>query len=173
MKNVDIWIQDECRVGQQGTTTRMWAEKGSRPRAIKQLQFTNTYIFGAVCAAQNQHSAVIVPYSNTAAMQEHLNAIAKVVSKGRHAVIVLDRASWHTTKKLNVPENLSLLPLPPYSPELNPVEQIWQLLRDRFLANRCFDGYEDIVDACVHAWNSFTQLPGKIEKLCSRAWMTH
>lgn len=169
---MDIWSQDEFRAGQQGTTTRMWAKKGTRPRAIKQLQFTNAYIFGAVCAARNQHCAIIVPYSNTDAMQEHLNAIAKLVPKGRHGVIVLDRASWHTTKKLNVPKNLSLLPLPPYSPELNPSEQIWQFFRDRFLANRCFDGYEDIVNSCAHAWNSFTQMPGKIKKLCSREWMT-
>jgi len=88
---------------------------------------------------------------------------------------VLDRAAWHTTLKLRNFENISLLPLPAASPELNPVEQVWQQLRDNWLANRCFEGYEAIVDACCEAWNWFawnwfTETPNKIKNLCSREW---
>ena len=170
MKNVDIWFQDEARIGQQGTTTRMWAKRGTRPRAIKQLQFTNAYIFGAVCPSQNLSSAIIMPHAMTLSMQKHLEEISKVVPKGRHAVIILDRASWHTTKKLNRPENITLMPLPPYSPELNPIEQVWQFLRDRYLANRCFSGYDDILESCANAWNKFTRIAGIIKSMCTRNW---
>jgi transposase len=103
-------------------------------------------------------------------MQKHLEEIAKEVELGNHAVIVFDQASWHTTKKLRLPKNLSLLPLPAASPELNPAEQLWQVLRDRYLANRCFDSYEHILDCCCDAWNAFTSKVGAIRQLCTREW---
>jgi len=115
---------------------------------------------------------IIVPYIGTAIMEKHLGEISKHVPLGRHAVILVDRASWHVAKKLNTPENISLLPQPPYSPELNSCEQIWQYLKEHDLANRCFDGYDDIVDACTDAWNRLVSVPGKIKSLCSRSWMT-
>lgn len=103
-------------------------------------------------------------------MLEHLKAISAEVPAGRHAVIVLDQAAWHMTSKVRVFDNLSLLPLPPASPELNPVEQVWQQLRDNWLANRCFSGYEAILDACCTAWNWFVDTPNRVHKLCSREW---
>ncbi|MFZ3141286.1 MAG: transposase [Polaromonas sp.] len=115
-------------------------------------------------------SAWVMPQANTEAMALHLQAISEAVPAGRHAVLVLDRAGWHTTAKLPQFSNLSLLPLPAGSPELNPAEQVWQQLRDRHLANRCYDSYEQIVDACCDAWNAFTQIPGAIRSLCSRRW---
>jgi transposase len=96
--------------------------------------------------------------------------VSEAVPTGRHAVLVLDRAGWHTTNKLPHFPNLSLLPLPAGSPELNPAEQVWQQLREHSLANRCFEDYEQIVDACCDAWNAFTSLPNAIRSLCSRAW---
>jgi hypothetical protein len=75
-----------------------------------------------------------------------------------------------TTPKLPQFTNITLLPLPAGSPELNPAEQVWQQLRDRSLANRCYDSYEQIVEACCSAWNKFTQVPGVIRSLCSRSW---
>lgn len=100
----------------------------------------------------------------------HLKEISKNVEKGQHAVIVLDQAAWHTTSKVNIFDNLTLLPLPPASPELNPVEQVWLQLRDSHLANRCFSGYEDIVDACCKAWSWFVDIPNQVKALCSRVW---
>ena len=118
-----------------------------------------------------QASAVglVMPQANTEAMAHHLQALSEAVPAGRHAVLVLDRAGWHTTPKLAQFPNVSLLPLPAGSPELNPTEQVWQQLRDRHLANRCYDGYEQIVDACCEAWNAFTQIPDAIRSLCSRS----
>jgi transposase len=83
----------------------------------------------------------------------------------------LDGAGWHQTGgKLNLPDNISLLPLPPYSPELNPVENIWQFLRQNHLANRVFDTYTGIVDACCEAWNALIAAPDKIRSIATRSW---
>ncbi|MGE3954234.1 MAG: transposase [Parachlamydiales bacterium] len=105
-----------------------------------------------------------------AAQLLHLQLVSAKIPKGRHGVIVLDRAAWHTTKRLKRFPNLSLLPLPPASPELNPTEQVWQVLRDRFLSNRSYEGYEEIVSACCSAWNAFVDVPKNVASLCSRAW---
>lgn len=170
LENVDIWFQDEARVGQRGTITRTWALKGTRPRVIRQQQFEYAYIFGAVCPAKDMAVGLVLPAVNTDAMLEHLKEISSHVPEGRHAVIVLDQAAWHTTQKLQIFDNLSLLPLPPASPELNPVEQVWQQLRDNWLANRCFNGYEAILDACCYAWNWFVDAPNRVRRLCTREW---
>lgn len=103
-------------------------------------------------------------------MEAHLKEISARVEPGRHAVIVLDGAAWHTTQKIKKFKNLTLLPLPPASPELNPVEQVWQMLRDNCLGNRCYDNYEAILEACCAAWNWFVDLPNRIQQLCSRSW---
>ena len=136
---VDVWFQDEARVGQRGTVTRLWAEKGTRPRVIRQQQFEYAYIFGAICPQRDQAVGLVLPTVNIGGMKLHLEQIAASVPEGRHAVLVLDRAGWHTSKKIGTHTNLSILPLPAASPELNPTEQIWRQLRDEELANRCFN----------------------------------
>ena len=171
LNHVDIWFQDEARVGQRGTLTRTWALKGTRPRLTRQQQFEYAYIFGAVCPVQDKAVGLILPAANTHAMLEHLKEISSCVPIGRHAVVVLDQAAWHTTKRLMQFENVSLLSLPAAAPELNPVEQIWQKLRDNWLANRCFDGYDAIVDACCSAWNWFVDVPNHVRQLCNREWI--
>jgi transposase len=104
-------------------------------------------------------------------MNPHLAEISRRVSPGSHAVITLDGAGWHQTGgRLKIPDNISLLPLPPYSPELNPVENIWQFLRQNFLSNRVFDRYDDIVDACCSAWNALMALPDRIRSIAQREW---
>lgn len=170
LEQVDIWFQDEARIGQRGTLTRTWAIKGTRPRLTRQQQFEYAYMFGAVCPSQDEAVAIVMPTVNTESMLIHLQHISAKIPKGRHAVIVLDRAAWHTTKRLKVFSNLTLLPLPAASPELNPTEQVWQVLRSEALANRCFEGYEDIVQSCCDVWNWFVNLPGRIRQLCTRLW---
>ena len=170
LENVEIWFQDEARVGQRGTVTRLWAKRGSRPRVIRQQQFEYAYIFGAVCPKKDRAVGLVLPTIGIDCMQKHLEEISKEVEPGNQAVVVFDRAAWHTTKKLCLPKNISLLPLPAASPELNPTEQVWQVLRDRYLGNRCFDSYEHILDSCCNAWNAFTSIAGSVRALCSRAW---
>lgn len=169
-KRLVVWFQDEARVGQQGTTTRLWAVKGTRPRALKQLGFESAYLFGSVCPSKGIAEGIVMPQVNTEGMSKHLALLSSRLQADEHAVLVCDRASWHRSKSLRVPDNITLLLLPPYSPELNPVEQVWQWLRQHFWANRVFIDYEHIVDACCEAWNSFADLPEQVTSLCTRKW---
>jgi len=163
--NVQIWFQDESRIGQQGTLTRMWAEKGKRTRVVRQQQYLSTYIYGAVCPSEGKAVGLVLPHTNTLSMQEHLNEISKQICPSKHGVLIHDRAGWHVAKDLVIPENLLMLALPSYSPELNPVEQIWQWLRQHFLSNRAFADYNAILDACCEAWNAFAENDSLIRSL--------
>ena len=111
-----------------------------------------------------------MPFADTAAMNDHLAEIARTVAPGAHAVLVLDGAGWHGGHALKVPDNISLVLLPPYSPELNPVENVWQYLRANWLAISVFDDYHAIVDACCQAWNRFAERPDIIASITSRKW---
>ncbi len=142
---------DEARVGQQGTLTRVWAPRGTRPRALRDHRRNSAYLFGAVCPERGVGAAVVLPHVNVDAMTIHLAEISRSVTHGAHAVLVLDQAGWHTSPKLCVPENISLLPLPAYAPELNPVEQVWAYLRANFLSHRVWNSYGAIVDAQGHS----------------------
>ena len=103
-------------------------------------------------------------------MQWHLDEIATQIDEGAHALIILDQAGWHLTDKLNIPGNITLLPMPPRAPELNPVENIWQFMRDNWLSNRVFKSYDDIVDHCCEAWNRLIDQPWKIISIGRRQW---
>jgi transposase len=103
-------------------------------------------------------------------MQWHLDEISSQVRPGAHAVLLLDQAGWHTTNKLAIPPNITLLPLPPRSPELNPVENIWQFLRDNWLSNRVFTSHDQIVALCCEAWNKLIDQPWKIISIGQRQW---
>jgi transposase len=169
-KPLEIWFQDEARVGQQGTLTRVWAKRGTRPRAPRDTRYQWAYIFGAVCPERGAAAGLIMPFADTAAMNAHLSEIARTVAPGAHAVLVLDGAGWHGAHALVVPDNISLVLLPPYSPELNPVENVWQYLRANWLAISVFDDYDAIVDACCQAWNRFAHAPERVSSITSRHW---
>jgi hypothetical protein len=169
-KPVEVWFTDEARVGQQGTLTRVWARRGSRPRAPRDRRYEWAYIFGAVCPERSAGAGIIMPEVNIEAMNEHLAEISRRVSLGAIALLVLDGASWHSSPRIKVPTNIVLLPLPPYSPELNPVENIWEFLRGNFLSHRVWESYDAIVDACCDAWNKLMQMPERIASLTKRQW---
>ena len=103
-------------------------------------------------------------------MSLHLAEIAQAVPPGGHAVLLLDRAGWHVSTKLKVPNNIPLLPLPSRSPALNPVENVWQFLRDHWLSNRVFGCYDDILDHCCDAWNKLVAQPWRIMSIGPRQW---
>lgn len=105
-----------------------------------------------------------------AAMEMHLTEISCAVTKGAHAVLVMDQAGWHTSDKLNVPANITIIALPSRSPELNPVENVWQFMRDNWLSNRIFKSYDDIVDHCCDAWNKLVDQPSSITSIGLRDW---
>lgn len=161
---------DEARVGQQGTLAQIWAKRGTRPRAVRDHRYTWAYLFGAVCPDRGVGAAVVLPLVNVEAMNIHLVEISRCVTEGAHAVLVLDRAGWHTSPKLCVPENISLLSLPSYAPESNPVENVWAYLRANFLSHRVWDSYTAIVDACCDAWNRLMNTPERLASITHRTW---
>ena len=169
-KPIEIWFQDEARVGQQGTLTRVWARRGTRPRAPRERRYAWAYIFGAVCPERAIGAALVLPCANTAAMRLHLLEISRHVAPGAHAILVLDGAGWHGASNLAIPDNLTLLSLPPYSPELNPVENVWQYLRQNQLSLRVWPDYDAIVATCCRAWNTLMSMPDRLASITRRGW---
>lgn len=138
---------------------------------MKQQQFEYGYLFGAVCPATGQTEALVSPFVNKKAMTQHMRQISQATPVGRHAVVIIDGAGWHTDDTASEFSNLTLIKLPPYSPELNPIEQVWSWMRQHCLSNRVFSGYDDIVDEVSKAWNQFISLPERVKKMCSREWI--
>ena len=167
---VEIWFQDEARIGQKNKIARRWARRGSRPRAPHDQRTKSAYIFGAICPARGEGAAWVMPRCTTEAMNLHLAEIAAAVAPGAHALLLLDQAGWHLSEKMRVPSNITLLPLPARAPELTPVENVWQFMRDNWLSNRVFDDYHDIVDHCCEAWNKLTAQPWRIRSIGLRDW---
>ena len=149
---------------------RQWARTGSRPSQPADQRYESAYLFGAICPVRGTGAALAMPYANTEAMQVHLDEIARTVAKGAHAVLLLDRAGWHTTDQLVVPKNLTLVFLPSRAPELNPVENIWQYMRANWLSNRVFETYDAIIDAACDAWNRLIAQPDTITSIGLRDW---
>ena len=110
-----------------------------------------------------------MPKCDTQAMSLHLAEVAQAVAPGAHGVMLMDRAGWHRAKDLVVPDNLTLVLLPARAPELNPVETIWQFLRENWLSSRVFASYSDIVDHC-YAWSRLTDQPWLIMSIGLRDW---
>ena len=125
-----MWWQDEARIGQKNKITRRWARRGTRPSAPHDQRTKWAYIFGAICPQEGKAAGLVMPWCDTNAMAAHLKEIAANVAPDAHAVLILDQAGWHMSAKLAVPGNITLLPLPPRAPELNPVENVWQFMRN-------------------------------------------
>jgi hypothetical protein len=168
---VELWFEDEARVGQKGRVTHLWYQKGQRPRGLREHRFASAHLFGAVCPERDTGVALVLPEANTAAMSLMLAELASVLPAEVHAVLVLDRAGWHISDDLAVPANLTLVHLPPKSPELNPIEKVWQFLRDRQLSHRVLADYDAILDAACVAWNALRAEPGRLRSLTSFPWL--
>lgn len=124
---MEVWFQNEMRVGQKNKLTYRWARTGSRPRAVHDQRTQSTYLFAAVCPQRGKGSGLVLPVCNAEAMLLHLDA-AKVAPRA-HATLIYDQAGWHGANSLKTPSNVSLIPLPPRAPELNSQENIWQFMR--------------------------------------------
>jgi hypothetical protein len=142
-----------------------------RPQpALDRHRSINAYLFGAICPARGVGAALALPYADTDMMQLHLDEISRNVAAGAHAVLLLDRAGWHTTAKLEVPANITPIFLPSRAPELNPVENVWQFLRSNWLSNLVFDTYDEIIDAACDAWRNLEADPERITSIGMRMW---
>ena len=168
---IEIWFQDEARVGQNGTHAYIWAPVGSRPPMVRDNRHGSVYLFGAICPERAVGAAIIMPAVNTEAMNEHLNEISGQVVPGAHAVLVCDGAGWHQKgRRLRVPGNFTLLNLSPYAPELNPMENVWAYLRATKLCALVWDRCDAIVDACKCAWHFLVNDPARIQSIGLRDW---
>src|SRR3954451_15494082 len=171
-ERVELWFMDEARIGQKGRLTHVWYQKGVRPRGVRQQGFASVHLFGAVCPERGEGVALVLPEVSTAAMDVFLAELSRAVPAGSHAALVLDGAGWHVSEDLTVPPNLTLIHPPPYSPELNPVERVWEYLRDRWLSHRVLaGGYDAVVDAACAAWNALLAEPGRLRSLTSFPWL--
>ena len=161
---VRTFVMDEARLGQQGTLTRVWARTGSRPAAVKQTKYEWVYLYAAVEPATGESVALLAPNVDAGTFNVFLRMLSKELRPGEHAVLILDGAGWHKSKSLSIPDNVTCLLLPAYSPELNPVENLWHYLRSHHLSNRAYRDYDDLFDATGDAWRQLT--PEVIKSVC-------
>ena len=168
-KRLRWFVQDEARIGQQGTLTRVWARTGSRPTAVRQTEYEWVYLWAAVEPASGASVAMITPTVNTALMNTFLAGLSGALAPDEHAVLVLDNAGWHVAKALTVPANVTLLFLPAYSPELNPAERLWSWLRSHHLANRVYADYDELLHETDRAWVALDA--ATIKRVCACPWI--
>jgi hypothetical protein len=147
---LELWSQDEARLGLVPILRRVWAEKGKRPIAVNRRRYEWLYVYGFVHPSSGRVEWLLLPSVDTDLFQLALDHFARVVGAGpdRQIVLVLDGAGWHTSLKVRVPQGLHLVRLPPYSPELQPAERLWPLLREA-VANRdiaTMDELEDLLE---------------------------
>jgi transposase len=170
-QEVRTYFQDEARFGQKGTITRVWARRGSRPRAVRQTGFTSLYVLAAVCAATGAVSALIMPALNTAVVNLFLEQFSRELPAGVHAVLIWDGAGFHTGAELVVPSNVSLIQLPPYSPELNPVENLWHYLRAHHWSNRAYRDYDALQEEAVRSLCAVCEDTETIKSVCNAPYL--
>ena len=168
--SVDVWCQDEARVGQKGMLARVWARRGSRPQVPRDHRYGYCYLFSAICPEAGAAVGHVCGRANTQEMNRHLLDISAAVPQGRHALVVLDGAGWHRSKELECPDNVSMLRLPPYSPELNPVETVFQFLKARHFANQVFETAEEVKEKVAMVWKGFAASPDRIRSIGQRSW---
>jgi transposase len=144
----------------------VWALKGSRPRAVRQTKYEWLYVIGSVCPQTGQSIGLLSPYISTEIMNIYLQQFSLELAEGVHAVLVWDQAGFHTSRGLKVPENVTIIPLPVYSPELNPVENLWHYFRSHYWANRAYADYDDLRWAAIEAWQKAALDPETIKSVC-------
>jgi DDE superfamily endonuclease len=145
----------------------VWWQRGQRPTAPRDHRFRSAWIIGAVCPARDTGVALVMSGLDAAVMGRFLAELSTAVAADAHGVVVLDKAGWHIAHDLAVPANLTLVFLPSYSPELNPIERLWLYLKENWLSARLFDSLDDIIDACCDAWNQLIDQTGRIRSICS------
>ena len=149
----------------------IWWKRGQRPPGLCDRRFTFAYIFAAVEPGTDNAFALMMPRADTEAMQAFLDRFSKTIDDDEHVAMFADQAGWHIANDLKVPGNITLLQLPAYSPELNPVERLWLYLKQRFLSHRLLDDYDAIVDAACVAWNRLVAEVGRVKSLCTYPWI--
>lgn len=168
-KELQIWFQDEARIGQKGNIYRIWTRKGVRTRTVKQMGFKSAYILGAINPKTGERIGLVFEDLDSSVVNVHLKLISKAVPSHVHVVLVLDQAGFHKSEELRVPKNITLYHQEAYSPELNPVERVWLWLKTTFLGNKIFKKIDDIFTAGVEAWLQLTT--SRVTSMCRVKWL--
>lgn len=163
-------FQDEARFGQQGTLSTVWAPTGSRPTVIRQNGRCSVWVFGVVEPATGWSMAMTARHANTESMQAFLDRTASRIKPREHAVMILDGAGWHRAKELRWPKRITPLFLPPYSPELNPIERLWLWFRNNHWSNRVFADEAALIAAACESHRRLTR--AIVRSICAAPWST-
>jgi len=149
----------------------VWAQRGSRPRALRQTKYEWLYVLGAVCPLTGQSVGLLAPYLDTQIVNAFLEQFSREVDPDVQVVMVWDQAGFHTAKELKIPRNMTIIPLPAYCPELNPVENLWHYLRSRYWANRTYADYDALRRAALAAWQEAALAPDVIQSVCRASYV--
>lgn len=155
------------RLGQKGTLTSVWADTGSRPTAPKQGGFKSLHILTAVCPQTGRAEGLISERLNAGIVQTFLDQFATTLPAGTHVALIWDNAGYHLAKTLRVPRSITVVPLPPYSPELNPVENLWHYLRSHHWSNRTYKDLDAVEDAAVAGWRTVCLNEKTLQTVCA------
>ena len=166
LKNLPIrlYYQDEARFGRINTVQRCWCMKGVIPAVKQQTIREYSYLFTAVCPENGMTCSLIMPIADTQAMNIFLKTLSEQQPNER-IILCMDKAGWHTTKLLQVPKNIIIWFLPPYSPQLNPVELIWRELRTKYFNNKTFQTLDEVDSHLAHAIIDYTKNLDTIKQL--------
>lgn len=165
-----LFFQDEARFGRITDARRCWAPAGVRPDVPAQLVREYTYVFAAVSPLDGTVVSLILPEVHAEAMGMFLREVAD-----RHPdemiLMFLDSAGWHTAQRLVVPDTIRLVPLPPYSPQLNPTEHLWEEIREKWFPNKVFRSLEAVEDQLVDALVELENSPDRVRSLTCFDWI--
>jgi putative transposase len=163
-------FEDEARFGRISDPRRCWAPPGVRPEVSTQFVREYEYAFAAVSPQDALLDTLVLPTVNTEAMSVFLAEVSR-----RHAeefiVMVLDGAGWHKARRLLVPANMRLLFLPPWSPQLNPVEHVWEEVREKWFANRVFDSIHAVEEQLIVALKTLEEDATRVASLAGFVWI--
>jgi transposase len=156
-KKINIDFQDESRFGQMTIKAGIWSPFPIRPEFKTQMGYLNSWIYATANKDTGKYFGMILPNLNVENMQIFINEYSKTVPKNEHIIMILDGASAHKSKKLILPQNISFIFLPSFSPELNPIERLWSYFKRNHLSFKIYKDYEDLVQKCSSGWNQLTQ----------------
>lgn len=170
-KRLRVYFQDESRFGQQGTTTNVWARRGSRPTAVRQTEYQYLWVLGVVCPETGHSDGLLSPQLNTKIVNLFLEQFSRTLAADEHAALIWDGAGFHVSGELKVPANVTIIQLPAYSPELNPIENLWHYLKSHFWSNRAYADYNELETAAVQAWQIAALDPNLMKTVCAAPYV--
>lgn len=165
-----VMFFDEGRFGLRSTTMRVWAEKGKTLTVKVQQGFKNFYGYSSVCPFNGENFSLILPDVNTETMNYYLSELSQFYSNKR-LILIMDQAGWHRSKELKIPKNIKILFLPPYSPELNPIEKLWEWIKKECTHNIFHNSLEELMDAVSKEFMNISK--PNYKKLCNCSYLSY